>query len=717
MLLICCILITIVSSFLLFVIQPLAAKALLPIFGGVPAVWNICLLFFQGMLVFGYFYSHLLTKFFNSTSQRIIHVSLLLLSCCMLPILFEHLYPNIYLTPALNVLWLLVQKLFLPLFIVSTTAPLVQYWFSQSAHPDAQNPYFLYSASNIGSLGALLSFPLLLEPFYGLHVLSNNWSMIYIFFAVVLGISVWQLKSINQNSAMEIVHPVRWQERFQWLLLSFAPSSLLMAVTQYMTTEVIAVPLLWVLPLAIYLLCFIIAFARKPIISHTWMVREQALFLIFPLITLSKTTLTVPAWQLILFHLLGFFALTMVCLGELVKTRPDKSHLTEFYLWIAIGGFLGGIFNGLIAPLIFNGIYEYYFAFCLCLLLRPWPKVKWLWSDLLFPLCIAIVLAANYFIFITHNSVFSDKFAYFKWIDLFVLIAVITVILVQDRRTLRFAMSIAVLFLFSGELPGFAHDDLIWQARNFFGVTRVYKKKEVNLHLLMNGSTLHGMELLTKSMAFNRLTSYYQPLEIISYLMAQTKPQLQIAIAGLGTGVLSCQFRKQDSVTFFEIDPNVVKIAKNPTLFTYQTDCPAKVILGDARLEISKMPAYGFDEIIIDVFSSDAIPSHLFTREAIIGYLQKLTPNGLLLFNISNRHINLTPVLFGIAKQLNLQILWKGSYPNGENFQLPSEWIMLSYNKDMSQLMINQLGWKKVVATSQSVVWSDDFSNIVSLLK
>lgn len=717
MLLITCIFATALSSFLLFVIQPLAAKTLLPIFGGVPAVWNICLLFFQGMLLLGYAYAHVIAKFFKLKTQWVMHFLMIMISVSMLPIVFKQLHVN-QLTPALNVLYLLARDLFFPLFIVSSTAPLIQLWYSRTPHLHAEDPYFLYSASNVGSLLALMMFPFLLEPFFGVHNLTQYWSALYAVFLGMLGLAAWQCRVVAAPSIKEnMKSAVTWQQRCSWLLLSFAPSSLLMAVTQYITTEIVATPLLWILPLTIYLLCFIITFAAKPIISHQWMVREQSLFLIFPLISLSKVTLTLPAWQLILFHLSGFFALVMVCLGELVKKRPDKTALTDFYLWIGIGGFLGGCFNALIAPLIFNNIYEYYVAFCLCLALRPWPK-SWHWQHRgwLLSLGIALVLSINYFIFVVHDSLFLQHFPFLKWLDLFIVIAVITVIMVYDKQPMRYAVNVAILFFFAQGLPGFGHHDLLWQDRNFFGVTRVYKNDATHLHMLMNGSTLHGLEVVNKPMQFNRLTSYYQPLALVATLKGQEKNSLQVAIAGLGTGALSCQFRPHDQVSFFEIDPQVIHIANNPQFFTYLTKCPPKkIMLGDARIQLNSSHEQ-YDEIIIDVFSSDAIPLHLFTREAVQAYLNKLSPDGVLVFNISNRHVNLAPVLIGIGQQLKMNVLQLQSAPAADLFQLASDWVILTNNqKIIAQL--TQHSWKKVTSDSNVSVWTDDFSNIVRYLK
>ncbi|VVC76492.1 Polyamine aminopropyltransferase [Aquicella siphonis] len=720
-----CLITVTLSSFLLFLIQPLAAKALLPLFGGVPSVWNVCMVFFQGMLLLGYFYVYLTERFFTFQRQRLFHFVIGALSLSMLPILWKDIQPPAGIHPALDVLWLLLTKLALPLFIISTTAPLIQSWFAKTSHPHARDPYFLYSASNLGSLLALLGFPFLFEPLFGLQHLSRFWSATYMVFTAALLFSAIQCKGIAFSTPATAAPQTRvhWRQRMHWTLLSFAPASLLMAVTQYLTTDIMAVPLLWVLPLAIYLLAFIIAFSRHPVIRHTWMTKEQALFLIFPLICLSREIFTLPAWLLIMFHLSGFFALSMVCLGELSARRPDKSHLTEFYLWLSIGGFLGGLFNGLLAPQIFNGIYEYHLAFCLCILLRPAGTGQPLWrrSDYWMPLAIGMILILNYFLIVKNYSLYPayDRFGFTRWIDLLVMISVVLVILDHDQRPLRFAANVAVLFIYAQFLPAVSHNTLLWQSRNFFGVSRVYNNPEFNLHFLMSGTTLHGAQRINLQPRFTRAATYYQPVQPIARLLGQEKPSLRIGIAGLGTGGISCQFRARDQVYFYEIDPVVVQIARTPSLFTYLRDCPPQggITLGDARLNLAKTPARYFDAIIIDVFSSDAIPAHLFTREAISLYLQKITPDGLVMFNISSRHINLYAVLATLAQELNLQAYSYHSTPADDAFQAPSDWVILAYPDARLQQWMANLHWKKMDAPRPPLSWTDDYSNILQALK
>ena len=725
MLLFSCIFTITLSSFLLFFIQPLAAKELLPLFGGVPAVWNICMMFFQGLLLLGYGYAYINTRFLTGSLQRIVHFSLIAMSILMLPILWEGMHPAIGSDPAVNVLWLLANKLILPLFVLSSTASLVQYWFGRTNHPHAKDPYFLYSASNVGGLGALLSFPFLFEPFVGLQHLSLYWSAAYCIFALGLAVTVLQCAhhvfSPRKPVAVVVADEITGWRRLQWLLLSFAPSSLLMGVTQYITTDIVATPLFWILPLTLYLMTFIIAFARKPIISHAWMVREQSFFLIFPLLALGKNAVATNTFELIAFPLLGFFVLAMVCQGELVRTRPRTSHLTEFYLWIALGGFLGSVFNGLIAPLLFNGIYEYYMAFCLCILLRPWPKVngqyQWRKWDFLLPLLIMTVLAAAYLLYSVYHQA-----SFYKWFDLFVELAIITVIVIWCQRPFRFAACLAVLFVYAQLMPGMTYGHLLWQSRDFYGVTRVYKNDQLDLHILLSGSTVHGLQLLSHPQDFTSAVSYYQPVQDITGLMNKENSSYRVAIAGLGSGTLSCFFRKSDIVTFYEIDPAIVKVAETPAYFTYLQHCPPQggIVLGDARLSMANAPSHKLDLVIIDAFSSDSIPVHLITREALALYLEKMSPNGLLLFHISSRHLNFNSVLATLADQMHLEAYWNNadlSKADNHNFQFVSDWVVLTANKALVKKLTQELHWKKLAFSQKPLVFTDDFSNILRVLK
>lgn len=692
--------ISILSSLLLFLVQPIAAKTLLPLLGGVPAVWNTCMVFFQGMLLVGYLYAFLLTRYVSGFWQGLLHAGVMLLSLGMLPILTSALAP-VNGDPIIYVLTTLFTTISLPLFILSATSPLIQNWFGYTQHPDAKDPYFLYSASNIGSLVALLSFPFLLEPYFGRFTLSLLWSLLYaglIALLLMLALKQRHKKEVSLTAA----HRPNNRQRCHWLLLSFAPSSLLIAVTQYITTNIASGPLFWIVPLALYLISFIIVFSRQPIISHQWITRQLPFFLVFTLLSFVK-----PIGFILLAQLMGFFVLIMVCNGELAARKPDKAYLTEYYFWLALGGFLGGVFNGLIAPFIFNDIYEYYIAICLCVYLSPSYKPGG-GKAILFPLLLMIVLGCAYLL-LPVLSKFGDINVWVETIE----IVAITIVLTWHQRPALLAMNIAVILIFIQVSRLSNLGDKIWHSRNFFGVSKIFSAE--NLHVYIDGVTLHGAELLGNQ---TQALTYYRPIFILSDLLhIEAKQPLQVAIAGLGTGTLSCAF-KSDHTTFFEINPTVVAIANEPKYFTYLNHCPPQggIIMGDARTKLAEVKPQNFDVILVDTFTSDAIPTHLITVDAVQMYLQKLNPQGMLILHISNSHVDLKPLLVAIAKQLNLIAL---EYEHQPFYRLDyaSNWVVLTHNPQAAQHLQQLLKWRKLTANKTVAAWTDDYSNILGVIR
>lgn len=709
----------VLGSFLLFVIQPLAAKALLPYFGGVPSVWNVCMMFFQGMLLLGYTYVYFLSRVPRQTLQYWIHFAVALASLIMLPIAWHGVDMAGNMAPALHVLLILLAMLGLPLFVVTATAPLAQAWFSRTKHPHAKDPYFLYASSNIGSLIALFGFPVLLEPWLGLQQLFLGWSILYGVFLCALSITVFvnlgslkgKIKKTNISTKT-----ITWQQRGYWVVLSFAPSSLLLAVTQYITTDVASVPLLWIFPLAIYLVAFIIAFSRKPLISHEWIVREQGIFLVFPLLAILAMSNAIPAAQIVACHLVGFFALTLVCVGELVARRPDKSHLEEFYVWMALGGVLGGFFNSIIAPVIFNSIYEYYIAIVLCLLLRPWQQKATEKASLLHgaivPSAVILLLAFSLAIKPLALNLVGDK----DLLTLLSMAVIVAIVIIYARRPIILASSVAILFAFVLTHTSMNAGRLIWQGRSFFGVTRVYSHDDLKLHTLVNGNTLHGMEILGDPGNDNKNITYYSSAKLVGQLYQQNIKR-HIGVVGLGAGTTSCLFNKGDEVSFFEIDPNVVNLAENENYFTYLKRCPPKggILIGDGRLLIQEKTDHYFDILVIDAFSSDAIPVHLITQEAVKTYLTKLKQDGVIAFHISNRHLNLMYVLSAIKDNLGA---YGAEYYEASHHGniLPSNWVVLSRDKSFIERLALLPHWQELKKVNKSFVWTDDFSNILRVM-
>lgn len=703
------------SAFLLFLIQPLFAKLLLPFFGGVPAVWNICMMFFQGILLIGYIYAYLLSRL-SFRTERYLHCIIVIISLLFLPLLLGKIYQPFLQFPIATLLSLLIVKLGFPLFVLSTTAPLLQSWFSRTNYGGAEDPYFLYSASNIGSFAALLGFSFLLEPLIGLQKLLFAWAIIYCLFAILLFLcAIWSRPVTQAFEKIKSDKKIFFKRRLYWLILAFAPTSLLLGVTTYITTDITPTPLLWIIPFAIYLLCFVIAFGSRSYVTSALIRNTQVYFLFFPLLALSHV-FSLTGWEIIVFHLIGFSSLTLSCLFTLVEDRPHKNYLTEFYIWIALGGFLAGIFNSIIAPMIFRDVYEYYLAFCLCILLSvPLISAKKIpiRHYALYGLLIVGLLVVDYFLphfltFITPHQASG-----------ILTVVIIAIILIFDHHPIRLTLGVALLCIFF-EISGQpSNAKIIFQDRNFFGVTKILQYQEPRTHTLVSGNTLHGIQVISLPMSLNRSTSYYGPVENVINLLRSKRNSLIVGVAGLGTGTLSCLFNENDTVTFFEINPTMVHIAHNPRLFSYLTLCPPKggIKMGDARLKLAEQPAQKYDALILDTFSSDAIPIHILTLEAVQMYFSKIKADGLLLFNVSNRYLDLLPVLNSIGDRLGVYTLYQAFDSNPEKFQAASIWVILTSDKELAAQLVQSFHYQLLTKNVPPILWTDDYSNILRTLR
>lgn len=370
---------TFLSAFLLFAIQPMASKSLLPTFGGVPMVWTVCMLYFQTILLMSYSYAFLLNHYLSFNTQKIIHATLLILSILLsLPILWENMPTMSSSFPTITLLKLLSYKITIPLFLLSATAPLLQAWFARSSDPKAKDPYFFYIASNLGSLVALLSYPFLVERYFGLHDQSLLWSLLYLIFGIFLTFIVVITKENVRQPKLSVTHPTLLN-KLGWLYLSFVPVSLMLGVTTFLSTDIASIPLLWVLPLSLYLLSFIITFSRKPLISHAFVKNNVIFILIYALLGFIVGPNNEATLELVIVHLALLFMLSLLCHGELYKLRPAAKNLTSFYLYLALGGVLAGLFNSIIAPNFFVQAYEYPIAIILAIaaLSSASDKIKW----------------------------------------------------------------------------------------------------------------------------------------------------------------------------------------------------------------------------------------------------------------------------------------------------------------------------------------------------
>jgi spermidine synthase len=688
-----------ISAVLLFVVQPMAAKALLPLFGGVPMVWTVCMMYFQAVLLLAYGYAYALTHFFKLRMQQAIHCLFALLSILVLPILWHTLPLQVSGDPTLVLLKLLFTKLTLPLWVVSSSAPLLQAWFSHTKHPQSHDPYFLYAASNLGSFVALLGYPFLIERSIGLSHQSWLWSACFIAYLLLLLLIVIFPRYKKLDHLRLVTKKSTWSMRLKWLYLSFTPVSLMLGVTFYITTDIASMPLFWVIPLAIYLLTYVLTFATKPLIKHQSVVNNVLFILIFAIVGFIFGYTSTHIFELIVINLLTFFMLAMLCHGELVKSRPDSSMLTQFYFFIALGGLLAGIFNSILAPLIFTRAWEYPIAILLAILALPLKgQVKRWWMQ---PLIIFCLLLLNHVL--PESIALFASLKYYHVLELVSLVIIVT----ASYNTSRLFISLCILFAFIFIIP---KDEVLWQGRNFYGIKRIVKIGTT--HRMFSQTTVHGAQNFLHDREKIKKSSYYAA----SVDLANLYPDGNIAIVGLGVGIIACQFDQRATLTLYEIDPQVVAVAKNENYFTVLKKCQAKapIKLGDARLNIVREKDKHFNLIILDAFNSDAIPSHLLTKEALSMYFDKLKSGGSLLVHISNRHINLVPVLASYAKKHEYTLLFRRFKPK-HNWQYKAEWVVLTRNPTVVQ----ELLWNKWirVLTNQTIEWTDDYSNIMPLLK
>lgn len=691
------------SAILLFSIQPMVAKATLPVYGGTPAVWTVCMLFFQGVLLVSYGYVWLLSLFKRPLLWRLIHTALIVLSIIAVPLLFHPSEMGQY--PEWSILYDLLMQLGLPLLIIGASAPLLQFAYSQTRGRGSTDPYFLYIASNLGSLISLLIYPWVIERLWGLTVQFQLWSIGYLIYLLLLVFVLYYSRYKPLETRDEDANFWPWHSMLYWVFLSFVPCSLMLGVTLYISTDVAATPLFWVIPLALYLLTFVFTFTTKPLMSSAWINRNCIFFLIFTITGFILTANQAPVWQIIVTNLISFFMLALLCHGQLFQRRPQPQLLTLFYFCLAVGGVLAGIFNGILATHLFHQIYEYPLAILLSLFVLSLPRTA---KDWWVPVVVTCLLILNYFI------PPINWFAGFSSSQITALIALLIIVVgYKSKTSLILSMLILFAFIYS---PTFLDKNILLQERNFYGVKQVLVKNKT--HVLMSQSTVHGYQLLHEKKPINGFRAYYGAIKDIVKDLQQEYRSLSVTLLGLGAGTIVCQFRSEDQIKVIEIDEQVIHLATNPKLFTYIRDCAPKVeiIKDDGRLALGKLPDSSQQLIILDAFNSDAIPVHLMTQDAFTIYKQKLTDKGVILVNLSNRHLKLLPVLNSIARSLDMMLLslvHKGEPKLG---QFDSEWGLLTRDEVLATKLMKETGWR-FVADNKQLLWTDDYSNIIPLLK
>lgn len=714
------------SALLLFWVQLIIAKMLLPRLGGTPAVWTTCMLFFQVLLLAGYSYVLATTTWIGSRKHAILHVVLLLLSALYLPLtlvgnsgsISEQKYPAIWL------FGYLLSALGLPIFLISTTSPLLQKWFTRTGHSSANDPYFLFAVSNAGSLLALISYPLLLEPNLKLSRQSQLWVTGYVVFLVLsLGcvLLLWKLsRSENVDTVAHVQKtPIPLKRRLYWILLAFIPSSLLFGVTSYITTEIAPTPLLWTIPLALYLVTFILAFRRRNLLPER--LASYALSGLALLLTLVlAANATEPTTFIVLLHLCFFFVAALLCHSRLAGDRPDATRLADFYLCVAIGGMFGGLFNTLIAPIIFKTLIEYPLVIVLACLIRPPESAEDSSRDRL----LDVVLPAGTGL-LTIGLVFLVNQYDVSTVVAMAVMFGIPLLIINHRfraRPVRFALALGAVLLGS-IVYGETQNRTLHDERNFFGTLSVRLDPSGATHILLHGNTIHGRQFVNPSLHREPLSYFHRegPLGQIFDAFHSSAASPNVAVVGLGAGSMACYARPDQNWTFYEINPAVIKIAQNPEYFTYMQKCavgPTQTVLGDARLQLQNAPDHHYGLIVLDAFNSDAIPIHLMTQEAIELYMSKLATGGMLAFHISNRSLKLNTVLADLAKRNNAMSV---SFADGEYDPVrgkdPSEWLVMAQQSPAFDSLATNPRWRVLRPRDGADVWTDDFSNILRVFR
>lgn len=662
------------SAFLLFLVQPIMAKQVLPWFGGSAAVWTTCMVFFQFLLLFGYTYSDFTTRKMTPRNQLILHAALLILSLISLPIIPDASWkPSGEEDPTWRILGLLTFTIGLPYFLLSATGPLVQAWFAR-VHA-SHSVYRLFALSNFASLLALIAYPFAVEPWVTTRIQSFSWSVGYALFVVVcICAGVYSLRAHTAaQSEAETQKPEdspapSFSKFGLWLLLSAMGSFMLLAVTNHITHDVASVPFLWLLPLTIYLLTFILCFEGRgwykriyflaPLIivvcALAWFMHEEGGIMDFKI--------AVPLFSA------GLFIMCMFFHGELAAMKPAPRYLTTFYLMVSLGGALGGVVVGFIAPKFFNTYYEFGIGLVVTLLLAAWLAIG---SLRLVPM--ALLMATGFTGYHVYHYIHA---------------------LSNDARLMT---------------------------RNFYGTLRVKDtgpdSSETAMRRLMHGAIMHGEQYLHKD-KHHRITTYYTESSGVGLAIKyfQAVGATRVGVVGLGTGTLAAYGRPGDFTRFYELNPQVIEIAARD--FTYLSDSKGKVDteLGDARLSMEREKSQQFDVLVIDAFSSDAIPVHLITREAMAIYLKHIKPDGVVAFHVTNRFLKLAPVVEQIAKTYELQAALISDDDTGGDASR-TDWVLVTRNKKLLEDKKIKENTSEITPIPGLRLWTDDFNNLVQILK
>jgi hypothetical protein len=752
-----------VGAFLLFQIQPLMGKFVLPWFGGIASVWTTCMLFFQLLLLGGYLYSHLLSTKLKPKARAVVHAVSLAVAAGVIigeTLLWRTpLLPSVVWRPAssehplLHLLALLMVAVGLPYLLLSSTGPLLQNWFARTH--DGKSPYGLYALSNAGSLLGLITYPLVFEPVFGLHVQAWIWCAGYAIFILGSAFCAWAISRTGAEIASVLPQRAATTAKPQaaplpvtqllWFLLAALPSLMLLATTNLICQEIAVIPFLWVLPLSLYLITLIVCFDRPGFyrrgIFHTLL----GIVLPFATLALLMTNLVKPVLYLVSIFCVVLFFCCMVCHGELVRLRPQPAYLTRFYLLISAGGAAGGLFVAVVAPNIFSGYWEFHAGLAGCVLLVtvvlaldknswwywPFPGLGWL-------ICLGIGMMPDLFVRYFGLKRLPEDFYTFHYYGLFTVLAVVVCLMFlrERKRPVRFRKinltqfaTIAVLVGLAGALwlvIRLQRTTDIRRDRNFYGSLAIIYQAEENGRLLVHGQTSHGLQLLDHP---RQPTLYFTPGGGLGLFMGSRPScfgpcRTRYGIIGMGAGTIAAYGRSGEVIRYYEINPQVIEYSSglNP-YFTFIRDSAAKTdtVQGDARLslerELKQEGPEGYDVLIVDAFNSDSIPVHLLTQEAASVYLAHLrSPDSVLAFHISNRTLDLRPVLLGLALKYHLSYV-RVFKERSDTFEETSDWVFMSRNPDVLALPAFAGHVASMPPPSAAILWTDDYSNLFRMLK
>lgn len=722
------------SAMLVFAAQPMLGKLVLPLFGGSPSVWNTCMVFFQAMLLAGYGYAHLTSRLLAPRTQRAVHLGVLILFGLVLPMSVPTTWqPSDSVATPMSLLGLLTLMGGLPFFAVTTTAPLLQHWFGQSAHRAAREPYFLYAISNVGSMLALLGYPFLVEPVFGLRSQGHCWAIGYAGLVLLIGLCAWLTReavSAEPATAVTLRTTVTNRQRTIWVLLSLVPSSWLLSATTRLTTDFAPIPLLWVVPLALYLLTFILVFAQRQLVTHEVISRAFP----FALVLLVGALAGGEGWfSGGVINAAVFFVGTWFCHGELARRKPSSEHLTEFYLWMSVGGVLGGMLNSLLAPLVFPVLLEFPIAVTaagLCVALSPeagrWPRDRLHWG-----LTVAVTLG------LIGGTKLLPQYVDPDLVPVVFIAAGVALLLAitMKPKLLAICAGAAIVWV---QFHVWPTTSVLHRARSFFGIHRVEQDIDTpdprtgrvlpKYRRLVHGTTQHGIQSVDAHRACEPLAYYHKTGPLGDVLHETSIDDEHIGVIGLGAGATACYATPQRRFTFYEVDPVVAQLAQQPEFFSYLTACGrdrCQIVIGDGRLQIAKANDQQFDMLLLDAFSSDAIPSHLVTREALALYVRKLKPHGLMIFHVSNRFLDLSIVLADLAADAQLAAMTRNDSPTTEDEydawlaagKADSAYVVLAPQSSALDRLRVRHGWKELRPRGKPQPWTDDYSNLLSILK